>query len=91
MRGDGVPYCPWWGSPWGEHSVSPFHEPLWAGRCCCSGHYVVVPWPQDCTRDLLRGVVAVCRWGREVIVWGAEAGGAEGGVAVWCSGLFPLF
>ena len=35
-------------------------------------------------------MVTVCRWGREVVVWGAEAGGAEGGVAGWCAGLFPL-
>ena len=89
MRGGGVPYCPWWGGPWGEHGVSPFDEPLWAGGCCCSGNYAVVPAIQDCTRDLRRGVVAVCRWGREVVFWGAQAGGAEGGVAGWCGGLFP--
>ena len=62
------------------------------GRGCCrNGHYVVVPALEDCTPDLPRGVVAVCRWGREVVVWGAEAGGAEGGVAGWCGGLFLLF
>ena len=95
MRGSGVPgvpgYCLWWGSPWGEHGVGPSDEPLWAGGCCCSGHYVVVPALEDCTPDLRRGVVAVCRWGREVVVEGTEAGGAEGGVAGWCGGLFPLF
>ena len=36
--GGGVPYCPWWGGPRGEHAVSPFYEPLWAGGCCRSGH-----------------------------------------------------
>ena len=89
MRGGRVPYCPWWGGPWGPWR--PFDEPLWAGGCCCSGHYVVVPAPEDCKPDLRQGVVAVCRWGREVVVWGAEAGGAEGGVAGWCGALFPLF
>ena len=91
MRGGGVPYCPWWGGPWGEHGVGPFDEPLWAGGCCGSGHYVVVAALEDYTPDLRRGVVAICRWGREVVVWGAEAGGAEGGVAGWCGNLFPLF
>ena len=91
MRGGGVPYCPWWGGPWKEHGVGPFDERLWARGCCCSGHYVVLPALEDCTRDLCRGVVAVCRRGREVVVWGAEAGGTEGVVAGWCSGLFPLF
>ena len=61
MRGGGVPYCPWWG----EHGVSLFDEPLWAGGCCCSSHYVVVPALKDCTPDLRRGVVAVCSCGRE--------------------------
>ena len=56
--GGGVPYCPWWGGPWGEHGVGPFDEPLWARGCCCGGHYVVVPVLEDCTRDLGRGVVA---------------------------------
>ena len=91
MRGAGVPYCPWWCGPWGEHGVGPFDEPLWAWGCCCGGHYVVVPALEDCTSDLRRGVVAVCRWGREVVVWGAEPGGAEGGVAGWCGSLFPWF
>ena len=50
-----------------------------------------MPALEDCTRDLRRGVVAVCRRGREVVVWGAEVGGTEGGVAGWCGGLFPLF
>ena len=91
MRAGGVPYCPWLCGPRGEHGVSPFDEPLWAGGCCCSGHYVVVPALEDCTPDLRRGLVAVCRWGREVVVWGAEDGGAEGHVAGWCGALFPLF
>ena len=43
-----------------------------------------------CIRPLRRGVLPVCRWGREVVVSGAEAGGAEGSVAGWCGGLFPL-
>ena len=80
MRGGGVPYCPWWGGPWGEHGVCPFDEPLRAGGRSCSGHYVVVQALEDCTPD--------CRRGREVVVWGAEAGGAEGSVAGWCGGLF---
>ena len=90
VRGGGVPYCPWWGGPWGEHGVCPFDEPLPAGGRSCSGYHVVVPALKDCTPDLRRGVVTVCWWGREVVVWGVEAGGAEGGVAGWCGGLFPL-
>ena len=90
MRGGKVLYCPWWGGPWGEHGVCPFDEPLWAGGRSCSGYHVVVPQLEDCTPDLRRGVVTVCRWGREVVVSGAEAIGAERGVAGWCGGLFPL-
>ena len=90
MRAGGVPYCPWWGGPWAEHGVRPFDKPLRAGGCGCSHHYVVVPAPEDCTPDLRRGAITVCRWGREVVVWSAEAGSAEGGVAGWCGGLFPL-
>ena len=91
MRGGGVPYCPWWGGPWGEHGVCPFDESLCAGGRFCSGHYVVVPALEDCNLDERRGMVAVCRWGRKVVVWGAAAGSAEGGAAGWCGGLFPLF
>ena len=87
----GSPTAPGAPPPWDEHSVGPFDEPLWAEECCCSGHYVVVPALEDCTPDLRRRVVAVCRWGREVVIWGAEAGGAEGGVAGRFGGLFPLF
>ena len=90
MLGGGVPYCPWWRGPWGEHGVCPFDEPLRAGGRSRSGYHVVVPALEDCNPDLRRGVVTVCRWGEEVIVWGAEAGGAEGGVPGWCGGLFPL-
>ena len=81
----------WWRAQWAEHGVCPFDEPFWAGGCCCSGHFIVVPALADSTPDLRRGVVAVFRWGREVVVWGAEADGSEGGAAGWCSGLFPLF
>ena len=91
VRVGGVPYCPWLGGPWGRHGVGPFDEPLWAGGCCCGGQYIVVPALEDRTPDLRRGPVAVCRWGGEVVVGGAEAGGAEGGVAGRCGGLFPLF
>ena len=77
-------------SPLLTYLLTYFDEPLWAGRRCCSGHYVVGPALEDCNPDLRRRLVAVCRWGREVVVWGAEAGGAEGGVAGWCGGLFPL-
>ena len=49
-----------------------------------------MPALEDSNPDLRRGVVTVCRWGGEVVVWGAEAGGAEGGAAGWCGGLFPL-
>ena len=63
MRGGGVPHCPWWGGPWGKHGICPFDEPLWAGGRSCSSHYVVVPALKDCTPDLRRGVVTVCRWG----------------------------
>ena len=87
MRGGGFPCFPWWGGPRGDHGVCPFDEPLRARGRGCSGHYVVVPPLGDCTPDLRRAVVTVCRWGREVVVWGAEAGGAEGGVAGWCGGL----
>ena len=90
MRGGGVPYCPWWGGPWGKPGVCPFDEPLRAGGRSCSSQFVVVLVLEDCTPDLRQGSVTVCRWGREVVVWGAEASGAEGGVAGWCRGLFPL-
>ena len=79
VRGGGVPYCPWWGGPWGEQGVCPFDEPLRAGGRSRSGYHVVVPALEDCTPDLRPGVVTVCRWGGEVVVWGSEAGGAEGG------------
>ena len=79
MLGGGVPYCPWWGGPWGEHGVCPFDEPLRAGGRSRSGYHVVVPALEDCNPDLRRGVVTVCRWGGEVVVWGAEASGAEEG------------
>ena len=88
MLGGGVFYCPWWGGTWGERGVRSFDEPLRAGERSRSGYHVVMPALED--PDLRRGVVTVCRWGGEVVVWGAEAGGAEGGVAGWCSGLFPL-
>ena len=90
MLGGGVPYCPWWGGPWNEYVVCPLDEPLRAGGRSHSGYNVVVPALEDCSPDLRRGVVTVCRWGGGVVVWGAEAGGAEGSVAGWCGGLFPL-
>ena len=90
MRGGGVLYCPWWGGPWGEHGVCPFDEPLRAGGRSRSGYHVVVPALKDRTPDLRRRLVTVCRWGGGVVVWCAEAGGAEGGVAGWCGGLFRL-
>ena len=90
MRGFGVPYCPWWGGTWGEHGVCPFDKPLQAGGRSCSGHYVVVLALEDFTPDFWQRMVIVCKWGRVVVVWGAEAGGAEGGVAGWCGGLFSL-
>ena len=81
------------GSP-GEHGVRPPEDPwafwCWAGDCR-GGHYVIVPAFEDCAPDLWRGPVAVCRWGGEVVVGGVESGCAEGRVAVWCCGLFPLF
>ena len=55
-----------------------------------SGYRVVVSALEDCNPDLRWGLVTVCRGGGKVVVWGAEAGGAEGGVAGWCAGLFPL-
>ena len=90
MLGGGVPYCPWWGGLWGVHGVCPFDKPLWAEGRSCSGYHVVVPALEDYNPDLRRGVVTVCRWGGEVVVWGAEAGGVEGGVAVGRGGLFSL-
>ena len=91
LRGGGVLYCPWWGGPWGKHGVGPFDDPLWARGRCCGSHYVVVLALEDYTPYLRQGVVPVCRWGGEVVVGGAEAGGAEGGIAGWCGCLFPLF
>ena len=79
--GGGVPYCPSWGGPWGGHGVCPFDEPLRARGRSRSGYHLVVPALEDCNPDLRRGLVTVCRWGGEVVVWGAEAGSAEGGVA----------
>ena len=90
MLGAGVPHCPWRGGLRGEHGVCPLDEPLWPGGRSRSGYHVVVAALEDCNPDLWRGVVTVCRWGAEVVVWGAEAGGAGGGVAVERGGLFPL-
>ena len=50
-----------------------------------------MPALEDCTPNFWWGSVAVCRWGGKVVIGGTEAGGAEGGVAGWCGGLFPLF
>ena len=61
-----------------------------AGGRSRSGYHVVLAALEDCNPDVRRGVVTVCRWGGEVVVRGAEAGGAEGGVAVGRGGLFPL-
>ena len=63
MLGGGVPYCSWWGGPWGEHGVCPFNEPLRSGGSSRSGYHVVVPALKDCNPDLRRGVVTVCKWG----------------------------
>ena len=63
MLGGGVPYCPWWGGPWGEHGVCPFDEPLRAGGRSGSSYHVVVHALEDYNPDLRRGVVTVCRWG----------------------------
>ena len=90
MLGGGVPHCPWWGGLRGEHGVCPLDDPLRAVGRSHSGYHVVVAALEDCNPDLRRGVVTVCRWGGEVVVRGAEAGGAEGGVAVGRGGLFPL-
>ena len=90
MLGGGVPHCPWWGGLRGEHGVCPLDDPLRAVGRSHSGYHVVVAALEDCNPDLRRGVVSVCRWGGEVVVRGAEAGGAEGGVAAGRGGLFPL-
>ena len=68
--------------PRGKHGVLPPEDP-WAIRACCGLHYKVVPTFEDCTPDLRREPVSVCRWGRDVIVGGVETGGAGGG---HCSG-----
>ena len=81
MLGGGDPSWPWWGGLWGEHGVCPLDEPLWVGGRSSSGYHVVVAALEDCNPDLRPGLVTVCRWRGEVVVWGAEAGGAEGGVA----------
>ena len=58
---------------------------------CGPGDVAVVPALEDCNPDLLWGLVTVCRsGGGGVVVWDAEDGGAEGGVAGCCGGLFPL-
>ena len=86
MLADGVPYFPWWGGPWGEHGICLFDEPLRAGGRSRSGYHVVVPAFEDCNPDLRWGVVTVCRWGGEVVVWGAAARRAVSRVgAVACS------
>ena len=74
---------------WGEHGVGPREDP-WAIRVCCSVHHVVVPALNDCTPDLRRVSLADRRWGGEVVLGGVEAGGAAGGIAVWCGGALPL-
>ena len=78
MRGAAIPYCAGGRGHRGEHGVGPLDDPLWAGGRCCGGHYVVVPALEDCTPDLLRWVLAVCRWGEEVMVGVGEAGRVEG-------------
>ena len=90
MLGGGVPHCPWWGGLRGEHCVCPLDDPLRARGRSRSGYHVVVDALEDCNPDLRRGVVTVCRSGEGVVVRGAEAGSAEGGVAVGGGGLFPL-
>ena len=82
MLGGGVPHCPWWGGLRGVHGVCPLDDPLLAGGRSRSGYHVVVAALEDCNPDLRWGVATVCRGGGEVVVRGAEAGGAEGGVAV---------
>ena len=83
MLGGGVPHCPWWGDLWGEHGVCPLDEPLRAGGRSRSGYHVVVAALEDCNPDIRRGSVTVCRWGGEVVVRGAEAGGADGRCRGW--------
>ena len=90
MLGGGVPHCPWWGGLRGVLRVCPLDDPLLAGGRSRSGYHVVVAALEDCNPDLRWGVATVCRWGGEVVVRGAEACGAEGGVAVGRGGLFPL-
>ena len=86
MRGGGLPYRPAGRGFRGEHGVTPLDDALSAG-VCRSGHHMVVPALQDRTPDLWQGLVAAYRWGGEVFVGGAEAGGTEGGVPVGCGGL----
>ena len=88
----GFPYCRGGCGPWGEHGVGAPEDP-WGIWMCCGLHYVIVLAFEDCTPDLRRGPVAVCRWAGGVIGGGAknggaELGGAEGGVALGCGGLF---
>ena len=94
LWGGGFPHHPGGCGPWGEHGIGRPEDPwpiwLWAGGCR-GGHYVIVLAFQNCTPDLWQGPVAVCRWRRRVLVGDVEAGGTEGGVAVGCGGLFPLF
>ena len=87
VRSDGVPYCPWWGGAWGKHGVGSFDEPLWAGGCCCGRHYVVVPALEDCTPDLRRGVIDVCRWGGKGRRRGR--GGRRHGLVQWPVPIVP--
>ena len=86
MLDGGVPYCPWWGGPWGKHGVCPFDEPLRARGRSRSGYHVVVPALEDCNPDLWRGVVTVCRsggGGRRLGCGGRRRGGRCRGLVRW--------
>ena len=63
--GAGLLYCPGGCGPWFKHGICPLDDPLKAGGCR-GGHDVVLPALEDCTPDLRRRLVAVCRW------WGGE-------------------
>ena len=82
--GGGFPQPPGGCDPWGEHGVGPpevpWAIPFWAGGCFT--HFVIVPTFEDCTPDLGRRPLAVCRWETAVVVRRVDVGGREGSVTV---------
>ena len=72
----GSPTAPGGAAPGVSMVLVPLTSNCGPGKFCCGDPYVVVPALEDCTPDLRRGVVAVCRWEGEIVVGCSEAGGA---------------